>query len=115
MRKDCSAFALPITAMFSPLCTSPHRPIPVCCTCLTAGLQELLSKGGDFLVEEGRLARANEFLKAMADPTTANFGVLLSGPNGIGEQCGGVLWIDCGCAAVQLSHSRFPLRCAIRC
>jgi hypothetical protein len=36
-------------------------------------------------VEQGRLDLAQEFIKAMLDPLSANFGVLLTGPNGSGE------------------------------
>lgn len=63
----------------------------------------------NFLVEDGRVKLANEFLAAMVDPSAANFGVLFSGPNGIGElfRCArhlrpcGVL---CGC----IRHSTRP-------
>lgn len=61
-------------------CSIPLRAQPD-----TAGLEELLARGMDFLVEKGRIDLANEFLKALTDPAAANFGVLLSGPNGIGK------------------------------
>jgi hypothetical protein len=51
------------------------------------GLDDFTSTGGSLLLEQGRLALAQEFVKAMADTgDCANiFGVLLSGPNGVGE------------------------------
>ncbi len=45
--------------------------------------------GGPLLLEQGRIDLSQEFIKAMRDPMMANFGVLLSGPNGIGKIEGG--------------------------
>jgi hypothetical protein len=41
--------------------------------------------GGSFLLEQGRIDLSREFVRAMTKPIMGNFGVLLSGPNGIGE------------------------------
>ncbi len=57
------------------------------------------------MVEQGRLGLSQEFLKAMTDPAARRragiFGVLLSGPNGVGESA-----VQCVCGW------RVPVLCA---
>jgi len=71
--------ALPVPAC---ACTMRPRAAPS-----RAGFEDFTRTGGSLLLEQGRLALAQEFVKAMADMgASANiFGVLLSGPNGVGE------------------------------
>ena len=63
---------------------APSAPVP---PPSSAGFEDFTRTGGSLLLEQGRLALAQEFVKAMADiGASANiFGVLLSGPNGVGE------------------------------
>ena len=48
-----------------------------------------MARGGPLLLEQGRIDLSQEFVKAMVKPIQGNFGVLLSGPNGIGEVANG--------------------------
>ena len=48
-----------------------------------------MARGGALLLEQGRIDLSQEFVRAMVDPVKDNFGVLLSGPNGIGEIANG--------------------------
>ena len=67
-------------------CLRLHDPRPAPSPSHT-GLDDFTSTGGSLLLEQGRLTLAQEFVKAMADPRARAgiFGVLLSGPNGVGE------------------------------
>lgn len=65
---------------------------------VAAGFEQLLARGGDILVENGRLDLAGEFMNAIHARVSTSFGVLLSGPNGTGEWLG-----SCG-------HESPPLR-----
>ena len=60
---------------------------------MCAGFEKLLASGGSFLIEQGRIDLAVEFIRAMESVAEANFGVLLSGPNGIGEVTVGLMLV----------------------
>jgi len=52
---------------------------------IAAGFETLLASGGTVLLEQSRIEQAQEFVNAVGNPSTASFGVLLSGPTGVGE------------------------------
>jgi len=114
-------------------CCFPSQPITPCLSaCLRlhdpppalppshAGLDVFTSKGGFLLLEQGRLTLAQEFVKAMSDPCARAgiFGVLLSGPNGIGE-VGSAEQLSFACAftscALAMLSPCFPSCCRQEC
>lgn len=50
-----------------------------------------LTSPTDLLLEDTRVRLAADFVRAMRDPSSTNYGVLLSGPNGVGKTAVGLL------------------------
>lgn len=72
-----------------------------------AGFREMLAHGHDFLLEGTRLKLAAEFLAAMRSKSPHGFGVLFSGPNGVGKSAVGVLTF-LACVAQRLPALYIP-------